>query len=529
MPSTSPKLDVLAARAGELYSLPAVAVEVLELTASPAVDARQVKECIERDPALTIKILKVVNSSLFGLSKQVCDLNQALALLGMKPLKLLVLGFSLPDSLFARLAGDVLARYWERTLVKAIAARDICDKRGARNGDEAFIAGLLQDLGLLVLVQQLGRPYVRFLEAVHEQQGNLCQLERLSIGFDHVQLTARLLESWRLPRLIVDAVGSADEGQPSELAKTLQLAELVACLVCDRQMSALPAMLNQPAKRQSVEWINETLGGLQEKVEQLADVLSLELPQNLSYRTVLDEAHRAMVAVSSDLVGDLVRQKAAGDTDPEQAVRDELDKLSTSLDEVLKRPIEHSRIEEPVAPPVVKSDAGRVATKTPRALAATDPAALRGLVRAQLAACRQQRAPLSLLLLEIDRYEDVIFTEGQAGADDLFDRVRVLCETIDLERAQCQQLGDSRFAIALPDCDRAAAARLGNQLVRSVRGFKTAASKGAGPAITVSVGVATVSLPSKNFPPDDLLQSAERCLQGSLLSGGDVLKSIEIY
>src|SRR5688572_27590220 len=98
-------------RTERLYSLPAVALEVLRLTSEPRVDARAVKECIERDPALTTRILRVVNSSLFAATRQVTDLNQALALLGTRPLKMLVLGFSLPKELFSGIEADVLGRY----------------------------------------------------------------------------------------------------------------------------------------------------------------------------------------------------------------------------------------------------------------------------------------------------------------------------------------------------------------------------------------------------------------------------------
>src|SRR5512140_210399 len=118
-------LDRLTLRAGQLYSLPAVAMKVLQLTADPQVDTRALKECIENDPALTSKILRVVNSSLFGLSRQVSDLNQALSLLGTKPLKLLVLGFSLPSGMFLGVEGKTLTWYWRHTLTKAVAGREI--------------------------------------------------------------------------------------------------------------------------------------------------------------------------------------------------------------------------------------------------------------------------------------------------------------------------------------------------------------------------------------------------------------------
>ena len=83
-----PDLADLVARSRDLYSLPAVAMKVLQLTECSKVNAQALKECFEMDPALTAKLLRVVNSSLFGLSRRVSDLNQALAMLGTKPLKL---------------------------------------------------------------------------------------------------------------------------------------------------------------------------------------------------------------------------------------------------------------------------------------------------------------------------------------------------------------------------------------------------------------------------------------------------------
>jgi HD-like signal output (HDOD) protein len=231
-------LDRLVAQAGDLYSLPAVAMEILELASDAKADARKLKECIERDPALTTKILRVVNSSLFGLAQQVSDLNQALALLGMKPLKLLVLGFSLPDALFQNVAGEMLSRYWQRTLVKSIAAREISERIRSDLGDEAFIAGLLQDIGQLVLIQCVGEPYIQFVGKARGEPGDLKRLERRALGFDHVQLSAELLNRWGLPGLIVEAVAGLESSETiartsNPLIRVLDLAELVATLLCD--------------------------------------------------------------------------------------------------------------------------------------------------------------------------------------------------------------------------------------------------------------------------------------------------------
>ena len=87
------------------------------------------------------------------------DLNQAIGLLGIKPLKLLVLGFSLPDALFAEVAARELRWYWTNTLTRAVAARLLSEQLWHQPGDEAFIAGLLQDIGILVLMRELGAPW----------------------------------------------------------------------------------------------------------------------------------------------------------------------------------------------------------------------------------------------------------------------------------------------------------------------------------------------------------------------------------
>src|SRR5687767_1106693 len=186
-------------RSGQLYSLPAVAAEVFRLTGEAQVDSRALKECLERDPALTTRLLRVVNSSLFGLGRPVTDLGQALAQIGIRPLKMLVLGFSLPRELFAGLEAQVLAHYWRRTLIKAIAARELAERFWRTPGDEAFTAGLVQDIGILALVQQLGEPYQQFLAHVREHGGNLLDHEMETLGFDHLVLSSRLLRHWGFP------------------------------------------------------------------------------------------------------------------------------------------------------------------------------------------------------------------------------------------------------------------------------------------------------------------------------------------
>ena len=140
-------------------------------------------------------------------------------MLGNKPLRLLVLGFSLPDELFAEMAAEQLEWYWRTTLTRAVAARQLATELWHEPGDEAFIAGLMQDIGILALLRELGEPYAKLLSGVIHQRSDLAALERDSLGFDHVELSAALMQQWHLPERLVDAVAAPK--QIDRLARTI--------------------------------------------------------------------------------------------------------------------------------------------------------------------------------------------------------------------------------------------------------------------------------------------------------------------
>lgn len=545
-------LDQLVAKAGGLYSLPAVAIRVLELTENPQVDTRALKECIENDPALTTKVLRVVNSSLFGLSREVSDLNQALALLGTKPLKLLVLGFSLPTGLFHGVASEMLAKYWRHTLTKAVAARELSETVWRQPGDEAFLAGLLQDLGMLVLIQQVGDPYVEFLRKVGAQGGDLFRLEAEAIGFDHTVLSSRLLASWRLPEALVEAAiwdtseapaAPAPHDQRPALPQVLRLAEWVARLLADGTPAALAHLLALAEQRHVItaEQLEQLIDTLEGKVRQLADVLSLELPQGLDYRDVLVQSQQRLAAVAAEAAQDLASQRLppAPEAD-DRLLLGEIEALSQAVSRVCRPAAQGAGIARERPTDRGAAVSGPVGT-TPPTATAVPPAAVRRSrapapatsadlleqLTCAVTLCRQARCALSLLLVSLEEVDDFVLARGV----DAFRSVRGLlaarCRALDHPRVTCLPVGEAGFALILPDCDRGLAVRLANQLLEQARRL-TALEVPDGRGVGISVGVASVARPPKNFPPNDLLDAAQRCLYSSYVSGG-VVKSIEIY
>lgn len=553
-------LDRFVDKAGKLYTLPAVAVQVLHLTNHPKVDVQQLKRCIENDPALTTKVLRFVNSSMFGTTRKVSDLNQALAMLGTKSLKLLVLGFSLPNDLFAGVAKDILRRYWRRTLTKAVAAREISESLWKLPGDEAFLAGLLQDIGMLVLLQEMGEPYAKFLDLALAKAPDLASITEKSLGFDHARLSAELLRHWGLPTALVEPLCA---GRPAEkleslpiadrrLPQILRLADLLSSVLTENRADLLANLLDSGAQFHHLthRQLSGLVTTLQDKVETLADVLSLELPEGRNYNAVLLEAHERLSEIAVEAAGELMGSKAAENSASDgEALLAEVQSLAASVRELARPPgISNSRsgkstnrdgnsnsTDESASRPAANSSApstnGNGTTTSRSGGTASEPVqnggdpGFLGVLTTIVSSCRQSRCAVSLILVEVDRFDELLVARGLAASQRMVGLIGTICHGLGLHDAIVRQTSDSQFALILPGYDRAAGVEVANQLLRELRHI--GAPNEAVPTMTVSVGLSGVALPPKNFRAQDLLESAERCLHAAKRCGGNALKSIE--
>jgi HD-like signal output (HDOD) protein/GGDEF domain-containing protein len=495
---------------------------VVQLAGKPDVDAGTLKRCIEKDPALAAKILRVVNSSLFSPRSEVGDLNQALALLGTKPLKLLVLGFSLPDELLSRLEEDVLGRYWKHALLKAVAARQISESIFDTPGDDAFLAGLLQDLGMLVLIQELGQSYHRFVERVSAAGADLLDCETSTLGFDHVIVSAKLLESWGLPESLVRAVAFPFDvqrilqlEQPARmLIQSLHLAELLAQLLVLGRTEALDRLLaaGRIYCELQIDQLQSLAHSMERTVPSLAECLSLRLPGGIAYTEVLLSAYSRLTDASASACQDWLTREHGLDVE----ARD----LASAAERLVGQPM----FEPPAAP--VGRESADVGVGPPENLHRRDPGFVARVATA-VAACRQARQALSLLLVELDDLATLIFMQGMDGAERCVQRLRSAIEQAVGPAAQTLSLEDARFAVILSGVDRQPAVEQARQLVQSIRGWALEPPRGHTP-LSISAGLATLTMPPRNFPAVELIEAAERCLSGVQLSGGDGVKSIDL-
>ena len=190
-------------RSPRLPSLPTIALDVINLAQQDA-NMDRIAETLRHDPALSSKILKTANSAFYGQSQTISTITRALLVLGLSAVKTLALGFSLVANLKHR--GDASfdhVGYWRRSLYTATAARTLSQHLRTARREEAFLGGLLQDLGMVAMSQGLGDEYAQLVQQAGADHASLRGLEQETFGMDHAEVGAALAEKWKLPPMLV--------------------------------------------------------------------------------------------------------------------------------------------------------------------------------------------------------------------------------------------------------------------------------------------------------------------------------------
>jgi HD-like signal output (HDOD) protein len=202
-------LRQLVTRCVDLPSVPAVYSEMVEALQDPESDIDTIGSIIIKDGAMTAKILKLVNSAFFGLGHKISNPNEAVAYLGTDTIKSLVLfANAFAEYEGAQLKDFSIESLWAHSLVAARGAKIIatCEDAERKLVDEAYVAGLLHDIGKLVFAANLAGDYQKALDLAREKKMTLDAAEREIFGADHADIGGYLLGLWGLPVPVVEAI-----------------------------------------------------------------------------------------------------------------------------------------------------------------------------------------------------------------------------------------------------------------------------------------------------------------------------------
>jgi len=207
-PSCSkPSLAAVCARIREISTLPHVAMQVMQVAADPEADAGRLNEVMEVDAAITIRVLRYVNSSAYGLRRTITNLREAIAYLGLVTVRQLAVSASV-SQLFRKEAEH--GRYnrrglWRHLVAVGTCARLIALRTRCADFEDVFLAGLLHDVGVILEDQHLHASFLAVIDALKEGT-TLAQSERVEFDFDHCSLGGMIAESWKIPAAIVDTI-----------------------------------------------------------------------------------------------------------------------------------------------------------------------------------------------------------------------------------------------------------------------------------------------------------------------------------
>ncbi len=278
--SGRPTLDQLARKIDDISTLPQVALKVMEVAGDPESGAADLKEVMEGDAALSARVLRCVNSSAYAVRMRITNLQQAIAYLGLKQIRNLAITASV-SKLFKKdeQIGDYSRnRLWRHLVSVGICSRMIAMRRKMPAFEDAFLAGLLHDVGIILIDQHAHQGFCRVIGSLSPDK-TLVEVERSVLGFDHTALGERVATSWGFPELLRRAIrwhhnAASYRGEEANVICCVEAANLICTL---KEVSSVGMKL--------VRFSAPVLSRLEltrEDIVVLAEDLDRELAQNAS-------------------------------------------------------------------------------------------------------------------------------------------------------------------------------------------------------------------------------------------------------
>ncbi|MDR0330137.1 MAG: HDOD domain-containing protein [Chitinispirillales bacterium] len=217
-----------------LPSLPSIVMKLIEVVNSPDSSAEDAAELIEKDPALTSKMIRLANSAFYGIPRSISSVTSAVVVLGFNTIRSLVLSASVAKMFDGKHTIDI-DRFWKHSVVTAMASKIIVRHlMGVRMMDpeSAFCAGVLHDIGMLIFSQYMPEDYAKVCEYAKANAVPLLEAEDKVMGVNHAYMGKILADKWSLPLDLENAIvyhhapGKAEKS--SHLAHIIHLADIIS-------------------------------------------------------------------------------------------------------------------------------------------------------------------------------------------------------------------------------------------------------------------------------------------------------------
>ncbi|MFQ5463659.1 MAG: HDOD domain-containing protein [Phycisphaerae bacterium] len=288
-------------RSAAVPTMPQVVTRFLEISGEENYKVKDLVAVLNMDPGISGELLRLTNSPLFGVTRKVTSLQQAVTLLGMKRVRSLVLGRYLTEGIgkTGKDMGDFsLSYYWRRSLGTAVLSAKFADHVASRYREEAFLGGLLADVGVVVINEALSERYTPIVGHYAPMcADDFVQQERAELGLTHAEVSALVLDKWMLPPTIVEAVrhhhepdiGKQVDEAAGTLARILNGAGRVAKLLCespDKDVVVSTCKSAMDTVGLDVAALQRALGDIEKEIGEFAQLLRTDIIESGIYARI---------------------------------------------------------------------------------------------------------------------------------------------------------------------------------------------------------------------------------------------------
>lgn len=290
-----------------LPSLSIIAMKLIEMASDDMASVDDLARLIERDPSLTVRLLRLANSAFFQSGCPVTTLKQAILRIGFDRLRIMGLSLSLRDTFpMGRIGAMDYEKFWRTSLYRALLAKSIAHSVGTCNPEEAFVSGLTLEIGFLIF-------FDLFIKGEYEDGDldiypldSLLSWEKERYGADHRQIGEAALRYWKFPESIVacqcvHGMQTREETAPA-LPMVCEVAGQLSALICQKT-TELPAAfhIGEASLGLDQEVVNDILITTLEQVEDIANSLKVEVNRERNISELMEKANRALSRLSEQL------------------------------------------------------------------------------------------------------------------------------------------------------------------------------------------------------------------------------------
>ncbi|MBN2561181.1 MAG: HDOD domain-containing protein [Phycisphaerae bacterium] len=266
-------------KVGEIATLPEVTVKIIQIVENPKSTARDLHGVIKNDPALSSRLLKVVNSAFYGLPGQIASVDRAIVLLGLSAVKNIAIAASMTHVFNSggAIEGFSGVELWRHSVAVAVASRLITAAQGRPSVEESFLAGLIHDLGLLVERQVFPKEIAQIIARQRTAPGSFCDLETETIGADHQAFGKALAAKWRFPTTLCTSIGY--HHKPMDLAEVNRelsaLVHIADILACKADIGFVATASHEEYGEEILDVVKLTQADLDDIIEKLPEQVTL--------------------------------------------------------------------------------------------------------------------------------------------------------------------------------------------------------------------------------------------------------------